>query len=84
MSANSQPNWRTLNANDTNDEFDLWLSLLEKVDWSRLSANPSVLSVLETKQDKINWSQLSAKPSNNNGNIGNKNANIGNRRHRET
>jgi|688.fasta_scaffold12799_11 hypothetical protein len=27
MSANSQPNWRTLNANDTNDEFDYWASL---------------------------------------------------------
>ena len=56
----------------------------QPIDWSRLSANPSAMSVLETKQDKINWALMLAQCSanrnigNNNGNIANNNGNIAN------
>jgi hypothetical protein len=36
---------------------------LDKIDWSRLSANPNAMHLLEQNPDKIDWHKLSGNPS---------------------
>ena len=45
------------------NHIELLESHQDKIDWERLSSNPSAIALLEANQDKIDWDELSRNPA---------------------
>ena len=56
-------NFKLLSSNPCISAINLLSKNLDKVCWSRLSANPNAIELLKENQDKIDWFILSSNPN---------------------